>query len=235
MKWAHALHVAAVVWLALTALYMATTNWPLFAQYTYEDQALEHAQFIFYVLTCALCCLITSELRQKKQYATAFLMGIGALLFFVTAMEEISWGMRFYQITPPDFFLYHNKQHEINLHNMIGGEEMRFFYVAVGCYGALSGWAYLLVERYDSDSQKWLHQPIQLKFLTIPTYHSVYFIPIATTQILRPMRDRILWFGGEAWRWQEVNEFFLALGCFLACFFHLRELLRCPQISAGKG
>jgi len=43
-----------------------------------------------------------------------------ALLFFVIAGEEISWGQRILGIETPESFAAHNVQQEINLHNIEG-------------------------------------------------------------------------------------------------------------------
>lgn len=46
------------------------------------------------------------------------LAGLGLFCLFV-AGEEISWGQRFFGFRPPDVFLEHNYQQELNLHNLV--------------------------------------------------------------------------------------------------------------------
>jgi hypothetical protein len=45
-----------------------------------------------------------------------------ALLLFLGAGEEISWGQRIFHISSSDFFLAHNAQSETNLHNLVVGD-----------------------------------------------------------------------------------------------------------------
>jgi hypothetical protein len=42
-----------------------------------------------------------------------------AFLFFFGAMEEISWGQRIFGVQSPEWFLEHNRQSELNIHNLI--------------------------------------------------------------------------------------------------------------------
>lgn len=41
------------------------------------------------------------------------------LLFLFGAMEEISWGQRILGLNSPEWFLRHNRQREINIHNLV--------------------------------------------------------------------------------------------------------------------
>lgn len=52
--------------------------------------------------------------KNRLQAAIAVFI---ALMFFVIAMEEISWGQRIFDVESSEFFLEHNMQNEINLHN----------------------------------------------------------------------------------------------------------------------
>lgn len=41
-----------------------------------------------------------------------------ALLFLFGGLEEISWGQRIFGYPTPQFFVEHNEQHEVNIHNL---------------------------------------------------------------------------------------------------------------------
>ncbi|MBP1768446.1 MAG: hypothetical protein H6P98_2561, partial [Candidatus Aminicenantes bacterium] len=51
---------------------------------------------------------------RKKQPVCLLL----ALVFFLGAGEEISWGQRIFHIRPPEYFQSKNVQHELNIHNL---------------------------------------------------------------------------------------------------------------------
>lgn len=53
---------------------------------------------------------------RRSIFAVLYLFAAG--VFFVIAMEEISWGQRFLDLESPEFFVEHNSQGEITLHNL---------------------------------------------------------------------------------------------------------------------
>ena len=63
---------------------------------------------------------LRSAVRQRRLRHNLpwFLTGL-ALFCFVVAMEEISWGQRIIGYRPPVYFLEHNFQQELNLHNVV--------------------------------------------------------------------------------------------------------------------
>ena len=60
-----------------------------------------------------------------------------ALLFFVCAGEEISWGQRIFDLETPESIKTLNIQDEINLHNMLGLAAQHAFLIVLLLYGAL--------------------------------------------------------------------------------------------------
>lgn len=54
-----------------------------------------------------------------------------ALFCFLVAMEEISWGQRFFGYLPPDYFLENNFQQELTVHNMMGTSLRKFILKAI--------------------------------------------------------------------------------------------------------
>ncbi|MGH7637808.1 MAG: hypothetical protein ACREOK_09150, partial [Gemmatimonadaceae bacterium] len=61
--------------------------------------------------------------------------GLVALFLLFVAGEEMSWGQRLLGLTPPSYFLEHNTQQEMNLHNfgtVFGGPKGPFTLVLIG-------------------------------------------------------------------------------------------------------
>lgn len=83
---------------------------------TYEDFFGEWAQFFFF----AAVFVISLKLSFRKSKFRVFFIFLSAASFY-TSMEEISWGQRIFNITPPELFLKHNLQRETNIHNFITG------------------------------------------------------------------------------------------------------------------
>jgi hypothetical protein len=90
---------------------------------TKEDGIVETGTAVFYFLAgCFLLYLFARSKSQTKRYflgtrRNLFLLGAG-LLFIFFAGEEISWGQRLFHIHTPDYFLVHNEQRELNIHNL---------------------------------------------------------------------------------------------------------------------
>ena len=77
----------------------------------FEDNFLEWATFFF--------SMLASFIFLARGILGSLLACLCSLVWFVFAMEEISWGQRVFSIDSPDFFLAHNYQQELNLHNFL--------------------------------------------------------------------------------------------------------------------
>jgi len=113
-------HIAAssILFLVIVFSYIImAVKFPLaYIAATYEDFFGEWAQVFFFVTVFILSlrlCFIKSKFR-------VFFMVL-ALASFYTFMEEISWGQRIFNISPPEIFLKHNLQRETNIHNFLTG------------------------------------------------------------------------------------------------------------------
>lgn len=91
--------------------------------WTKEDGIIENSSAVFYFIASTICLLIflkTSSpdkiyfLKTRRNY---FFLILGILFFFCSG-EEISWGQRILEISPTDFMIKNNYQHEMNLHNL---------------------------------------------------------------------------------------------------------------------
>jgi hypothetical protein len=85
-----------------------------------EDGLVEWLTFGELLIMSAFSFIISfafsrSEPRSSAKKVWLFL----GFLFLFGAMEEISWGQRILGIETPQWFLKHNKQGEINVHNLL--------------------------------------------------------------------------------------------------------------------
>lgn len=44
---------------------------------------------------------------------------LGGIIFFIFAMDEISWGQRIFDFSSPHFFLTHNTKMQVNVHHLV--------------------------------------------------------------------------------------------------------------------
>lgn len=91
------------------------TNYPVFySKLIVEDGIVEYATFSSYFFAAIIFFLSAIKSKSKSPIGpTIFAVGC-----FILAMEEISWGQRFFSLQSNSFFLENNLQKEINLHNL---------------------------------------------------------------------------------------------------------------------
>ncbi|MBV7329380.1 glycosyltransferase family 39 protein [Chloroflexi bacterium TSY] len=99
-----------------------------------EDQLIEWLSFTMLEVAALLALTVAVSVKPERRAGLKEYSQIGKILrwlqtfpwFFVGialfatfgALEEISWGQRIFQLTPPAFFQENNSQAEINLHNL---------------------------------------------------------------------------------------------------------------------
>ncbi len=94
---------------------------PTFQEYIDEDGTAEWLTVIA-LLACTVISLARFvRLRKiKPKLFLAFLL-LAAFVFFFGAGEELSWGQRIFNLESGEFFVKHNTQQELNLHNLVFG------------------------------------------------------------------------------------------------------------------
>ena len=80
-----------------------------------EDGPFEYLTAILYLVTCGL--FVITGLQRPRQ--PLWYWGY-ALLFFLIAGEEVSWGQRIFDVATPEGLNQVNVQGELNLHNVDG-------------------------------------------------------------------------------------------------------------------
>lgn len=107
---------------------LATQAPDVYANAMQEDRAVEWATAVAFALAGGFG--IVRAVTQRRVFD-----GLVALFLLFVAGEEMSWGQRLLGITPPAYFLEHNAQQEMNVHNFanaLGGPKWPFTIVLIG-------------------------------------------------------------------------------------------------------
>lgn len=91
------------------------------AVYAFEDGLVEYGTAIFLLVGSLVLVGNARSLGGRGMRLAAVLTGFYALLFFLGAGEEISWGQRIFGWESSEFFQENNKQMETNFHNLVVG------------------------------------------------------------------------------------------------------------------
>jgi hypothetical protein len=92
---------------------------PALSGWLREDGPVEWLTVVGLLLLAGLC--FWRVLSQKGQHPRLFLWitALWGVAFVFGAGEEISWGQRLLGLSTPEWFAEHNRQGEINLHNLV--------------------------------------------------------------------------------------------------------------------
>ncbi len=105
----------------LTGIILYYVNLPAFTVFIDEDGIAEWLTFVG-LLACAVIAVTRFFLlRKRKEKLFLIFLLLTALVFLFGAGEEISWGQRIFGIESGEFFIDHNTQGEINIHNLVFG------------------------------------------------------------------------------------------------------------------
>jgi hypothetical protein len=210
MTWV--LPIAAILWIALWFIDNRLARYLVG-----ESGLIENLQFVLLFLSCILfafaaykisICTRRNHLILYRNIAIAF-----AILAFVLAMEEISWGQRVIGLETPEFWQALNAQNEINLHNLAFVQKQRFWFVIVaGVIGISSTFV-----TYS------LFSPLRPKSYLVPA-----FALMVASGILRFISMEMFWvidierarkFSYFADRFMEIGELAFALAVFSYALF----------------
>lgn len=107
----------------VASLWLSQTHRDGFIMLFDDDGLVETAQALLYAVGSWLSAVMARRLWLTGSRAWAILYGVLALgLCWVTG-EEISWGQRLFNIATPEWFMHHNVQRELTLHNLPGVTE----------------------------------------------------------------------------------------------------------------
>ena len=104
----------------------------VFNELSWEDGPVEWASALLLFVGCIVIIVSLFKSRNILNIPkfTQFSLALLSLLFFVTAMEEVSWFQRWLEIETPKAF-DDNYQREINFHNFATNEVENIYYFGV--------------------------------------------------------------------------------------------------------
>lgn len=121
--------IIVVLFLSVIILFLFLFETTTFNALSKEDKLIEWASAIFLFGSCFIMALsyIQSKHTNTILKMTRISIGLLALLFFIMAMEEISWFQRVIGIDTPELFAG-NHQNEMNLHNYASNYTENLYY-----------------------------------------------------------------------------------------------------------
>ena len=210
------------VLVVLGLAYLRETHFRFYLSLVLEDQLLEKLQFGSYMVASVIAALMVLNLRRRGEVLLSGAYAVLCVGLFFVAMEEISWGQRLFEIKPPAYFLEHNLQRELTLHNLEPIQAvLHYGYILVGLYGCF---AFLCTNH----SLRIRHRKL-IGMLTPSPALFLYFLPVVLFYSYFEWMDKVM---GITPKWfdQEPAEFFLSLG-FLA--FVLGNRLQLDKLLKG--
>lgn len=201
-------------------------TWPwqsLYWNLIHEDGPIEWATAIAYLLSSFLMAAVAIRLRGTVRTVTLMAVAALAVLFFAVAGEEISWGQRLFALTGPEALITANRQHEMNLHNLLKDATLHGGYLLVAFYGMGLG--------------RWVAKRIRLVpvwAVAPPKYLFFWFLPLAlhyfTIDYLKGGARLVGFHSLERWAlsldgtsFEEVTECVMAIGMMLFAADALRR------------
>ncbi|WP_113913693.1 hypothetical protein [Roseovarius dicentrarchi] len=116
-----------LIGLALIAAVVIATVSPEYFSLVFaaEDRLVENGTALFLLVASVVLAVNAVSLWRRGRHGAALLTALYALMFFMAAGEEISWGQRIFGWESREFFKQNNKQYETNLHNInVGGVQL---------------------------------------------------------------------------------------------------------------
>jgi len=194
-----------------------------------EDGPAEDWTCLVYLVASLFALGIVIRLYKKHDWGTtAWGAVVCSIIFFVIAMEEISWGQRIFDLQSPEFFQTYNYQEEITIHNFLSRYYLHMLYIIIGIYGSFA-WKFFPSQLKDKF-------PKIAQFIIPDRLLQWYFLPVALLYLYYDYLSVVLvdWLGWTMFQWypgrygwiiakdQEPIELLLGIGimCFMAILFN---------------
>ena len=119
-SWAERVIFSIVFLLIVIGVILSRVDLPFFEGfYVREDGFIEWLTIVALLSGAFLCFYRTFKLKSQRSFMFLLGMVLMGLVFIFGVGEEISWGQRILNIESSEFFMKHNAQREINIHNLI--------------------------------------------------------------------------------------------------------------------
>lgn len=196
---------------AIFALALTISIWPfnIFMELVKEDGPVEYIQAFSFFISGVLSLIISYTLLKKFELKfIAILYLVFALGLIFIAGDEISWGQRLFNFTPPEIIAEDNNQNELTIHNLSAFEgSVQKGYILIGLYGSFVS---LLLSQIIKTKSIVKHL-----FITQP-FVFPYFLALFSYNYYTSLGDHVIG------HWSEPAEMMFALG---VLFFVIKNLL----------
>ena len=119
-SWAERVIFSIVFLIIVIGVILSRVDLPFFeGSYVREDGFIEWLTIVALSSGAFLCFYRTFKLKSQRSLMFLLGMVLMGLVFIFGVGEEISWGQRILNIESSEFFMKHNAQREINIHNLI--------------------------------------------------------------------------------------------------------------------
>lgn len=109
----------------------------IFIKLSQEDRLVEYTQVIALLLGAVFAINLARQLFQKAMKLHAVIFVLVAIVLFLVAGDEVSWGQRIFHIATPENIAVNNAQEEITFHNLYSvGGFVQPGYILIGLYGS---------------------------------------------------------------------------------------------------
>jgi hypothetical protein len=219
--------------LFLLFLYIKIELPQTYASIIQEDSLVENAQVVFYLISAGLSFFVSMKFLKNKMTLHGILYFVLAVGLLFTALEEISWGQRIFNIETPVYFKRHNFQKELSLHNLYAVQPMLHnLYIIIGAYGAFAWiFTYPFFSGTKTNDQSIVNYVVPDWYIS--SYFFFTFFIYGIFEYMRPLLSK----GFLLWRDQEPVELLLSLG-FLSFlinnYVRLQECLKSRSKKRGK-
>ncbi len=172
-----------------------------------EDCLVEYLTAAFYLISSIIASSILISFFKQKHTFLGFTYAFLACGMFFVFGEEISWGQRILNISPPQFFLEHSTQKEVNLHNIYPIQRiLHKIYILVGLYGAFLWILFLKIRKNN----------LLINPYIIPKWYlSSYFLTVSAYYVYLDYIEPVYKFWKITAYEQEPAELILSMGFFL--------------------
>jgi hypothetical protein len=158
-------------------------SYDLFYEVVKEDGIAEYLTVIFLLAGSVIFGLKAFRAFRAKNRKRLLISVLAVLAFVFVAGEEISWGQRLLSLETGDFFMEHNYQREIGLHNLeLWGVNLnklifsQLMFIVLGLYFIILPF---LVRKWN-----WARKTIQDFDLPLPQWHHVVVLLVQNAIVL---------------------------------------------------
>lgn len=170
-------------WFTILAKYKSTISLEAFGEIIREDGWVENLTAFFLAAGAAVMGYNAVKAAKQRDIKALIFFTLSTLVFFFGAGEEISWGQRIWGIQPGEYFLEHNYQGEMNLHNLeIDGVDLNKLIFSKLLFVALLG--YFIILPLLTWKVKAIRQLVTDFKIPIPKLHHIIVLLAANSIVL---------------------------------------------------